>query len=174
MPAKKLPELTPRIPTPTTVGAEDADDIENRGQHRHGDEAGDDARRVTRYLIGLIAMESRASICSVARMVPSSAAMAEPVLPVTMNAESTGPNSRNRLRAVAEPSQLSALNLRQAVVALKSHHHAGKKTRKRDHRQRIHADGFDVVDDQVKFCRRRNACMIAEMRKINIFPIPAI
>ena len=34
----------------------------------------------------------------------------EPVLPVTMNAASTGPNSRNRLRAAADPSQLSALN----------------------------------------------------------------
>ena len=60
-------------------------------------------RGETKNLIGLIAMESSASICSVARMVPSSAAMAEPVLPVTMKADSTGPNSRNRLRAAAEP-----------------------------------------------------------------------
>ena len=37
-------------------------------------------------------------------------AMADPVRPVTMNAERTGPSSRSKPKAVTEPSQLSALN----------------------------------------------------------------
>jgi hypothetical protein len=39
-----------------------------------------------------------------------SAAIAEPVLPATMNAKRTGPNSRSKLKATAEPIWFSALN----------------------------------------------------------------
>jgi hypothetical protein len=48
-------------------------------------------------------MTSSASICSVIRMMPISAAMAEPARPVTINAESTGPNSVIRLKGYRWP-----------------------------------------------------------------------
>ena len=47
----------------------------------------------TRYLIGLRAMVSSASICSVTFMLPSSAVIAAPTLPAITRAVSTGPNS---------------------------------------------------------------------------------
>ncbi len=51
-------------------------------------------RGTTRYLNGLVESVVSASICSVTRMVPISAAIAAPTLPATMRAASTGPSSR--------------------------------------------------------------------------------
>ena len=51
-------------------------------------------RGATRYLKGLVARVSSASICSVTRMVPISAAMEAPTRPATMRPASTGPSSR--------------------------------------------------------------------------------
>ena len=65
-----------------------------------------------RYCMGLTAIVSRASICSVIRMMPISAVMAEPARPVTIRADSTGPSSRIMLSATAEPSNPSAPNFR--------------------------------------------------------------
>ena len=50
-------------------------------------------RGTTRYRVGLIPIVSMASICSVTRMVPSSAAMEAPTRPPTTRAVSTGPSS---------------------------------------------------------------------------------
>ncbi len=69
----------------------------------------------TRYLTGLTAIVTRASICSVTRMVPSSVAMALPALPVTMRPVSTGPSSLAMLRATVGPTRLSAPNLFRAL-----------------------------------------------------------
>ena len=66
----------------------------------------------TRYCMGLTAIVSRASICSVIRISPISAVIAEPARPVTISAESTGPSSRMMLSATAEPRRPSAPNLR--------------------------------------------------------------
>ena len=51
-------------------------------------------RGTTRYWTGLIAITSNASISSETFIVPSSAATAEPLRPITMTAIRTGPISR--------------------------------------------------------------------------------
>ena len=48
-----------------------------------------------------------ASICSVIRMMPSSAVSAEPARPVTNTAVSTGPSSRTRAIPTAGPTNAS-------------------------------------------------------------------
>ena len=58
---------------------------------------------ITTYCMGLTAMVSRASNCSVIRMMPISAVTADPARAETMMPVSTGPISRMRLRATAEP-----------------------------------------------------------------------
>ena len=59
---------------------------------------------LTRNLMGFISMVSRASICSDIRIMPISAAMEEPALPIIIRAVSTGPSSLMRDRATAAPS----------------------------------------------------------------------
>jgi len=51
-------------------------------------------RGATRYFIGLVDRVERASIWSVTRMVPISAAMAAPTRPATISPARTGPSSR--------------------------------------------------------------------------------
>ncbi len=51
-------------------------------------------RGTTRYLIGLVDSVESASIWSVTRMVPISAAMAAPMRPATISPAITGPSSR--------------------------------------------------------------------------------
>ena len=55
-----------------------------------------------------MAMQSRASICSLMRMMPSSAHMAEPARPATMMAVRVGPSSMMRLSATTVPNMPSA------------------------------------------------------------------
>ena len=57
-------------------------------------------------------MVARASICSVTRMVPSSAAMALPTRPASIVAASTGPNSRTSDMLITAPSLASRCSLR--------------------------------------------------------------
>ena len=64
-----------------------------------------------RYFTGLVARVSMASICSVTRIVPSSAAMAAPALPATISPVRTGPSSRVIESATTVPTRTSALNL---------------------------------------------------------------
>ena len=52
------------------------------------------SRGAIRYLKGLVASVVRASICSVTRMVPISAAIAAPTRPATIRPARTGPSSR--------------------------------------------------------------------------------
>src|SRR5262245_14715102 len=61
----------------------------------------------TRYRIGLSAITVSASICSVIRMTPISAASADPARPVTMSAASTGPSSRTSAIATNGPTKAS-------------------------------------------------------------------
>lgn len=65
-------------------------------------------RGTTRYCTGLTAIVSRASICSDARMLPSSAAMPEPARAATMMAVSTGAISRERVSETTPPTMFSA------------------------------------------------------------------
>ncbi len=51
-------------------------------------------RGATKYLKGLVDRVVNASICSVTRMVPISAAIAAPIRPATIKADKTGANSR--------------------------------------------------------------------------------
>jgi hypothetical protein len=65
-------------------------------------------RGTTRYWTGLTAIVSRASICSEARMLPSSAAMPEPARAATMMAVRTGAISRESERPTTPPTMFSA------------------------------------------------------------------
>ena len=53
-------------------------------------------------------MLASASICSVTRIVPNSAAMALPTRPANIVAASTGPNSRTSVRLMTPPSRVSS------------------------------------------------------------------
>ena len=67
-------------------------------------------RGTTRYWTGSVPSAVNASICSVTRIVPSSAAMALPTRPVTMSAVRTGASSRVSDSATTLPTKLSAWN----------------------------------------------------------------
>jgi hypothetical protein len=73
-------------------------------------------RGASRYWIGLTPMVAIASICSVTRMFPSSAAMALPARAVTMMAANTGATSRESDTATMPPTRPSALNVLSACV----------------------------------------------------------
>jgi hypothetical protein len=66
-------------------------------------------RGPTRYLYGLVDRVTSASICSVTRIVPSSAAIAAETRPATMRPARTGPSSRVMPSATIEETRLSAL-----------------------------------------------------------------
>ena len=66
-------------------------------------------RGVTRYFTGLVDRVASASIWSVTRMVPSSAAIAAPTRPATIRPASTGPSSRTTESTTMEDTALSAL-----------------------------------------------------------------
>ncbi len=65
-------------------------------------------RGTIRYFTGFVARVWRASICSVTRIVPNSAAIADPTRPETINPVSTGPNSLVTDRATTVPTSVSA------------------------------------------------------------------
>ena len=67
------------------------------------------SRGAIRYLKGLVDKAVRASICSVTRMVPISAAMAAPMRPATIRPASTGASSRVIDSATMDATALSAL-----------------------------------------------------------------
>ncbi len=60
-------------------------------------------RGTKRYWTGSVARETSASICSVTRIEPSSAAIALPARPVTMSPVRTGPSSRSIDSATTDP-----------------------------------------------------------------------
>src|SRR6516225_1751975 len=68
----------------------------------------------SRYWIGFTAMVSKASICSVTRIVPSSVHIAETARIVTISELNTGDNSRVMVIATVGPTKLSALKIRNA------------------------------------------------------------
>ena len=57
-------------------------------------------------------MLASASICSVTRIVPNSAAMAPPTRPASIVAASTGPNSRTSDRLITAPNLDSICSMR--------------------------------------------------------------
>ena len=67
-------------------------------------------RGSTRYFIGLVDSVVSASICSVTRMVPSSAAIEDDTRPATISPPSTGPSSRTMPMATIDGTTVSALN----------------------------------------------------------------
>ena len=64
-----------------------------------------------KYLIEFIFIVSRASICSVILIMPISAAIEEPALPIIITAVSTGPSSLIMDKATAAPKTPSEPNL---------------------------------------------------------------
>ena len=74
------PPITPRMSATTTSSGSAMMPASRRG--------------ATRYFIGLVDSVDSASIWSVTRMVPISAAMAAPMRPATISPASTGPSSR--------------------------------------------------------------------------------
>ena len=66
------------------------------------------SRGATRYFIGLVDSVDKASIWSVTRIVPISAAIAAPIRPATISPASTGPNSRVMDRTTTSATAPSA------------------------------------------------------------------
>jgi len=87
-------------------------------------------------------MVTSASICSVTRMLPSSAAIALPARAATINAENTG--------AISSISEFGPLinqpcpraEITQAVRGLQREHHAAEDPGQRHDEHRLHADEF--------------------------------
>ena len=77
------------------------------------------SRGLNRNRTGLMSMVSKASICSEMRMMPISAAMAEPARATIMMAANTGPISRIRLKATRSQQPLGT-ELHQRVVTLQA------------------------------------------------------
>src|ERR1700733_8973624 len=88
--------------------------------------------------MGLVPSADRASICSVTRIVPSSAAIAEPTRPASMVAANTGPSSRTIEMLITEPRRQS--HHRELMIRLYSQNHADKGPRDRHHRDALDAD----------------------------------
>ena len=97
-------------------------------------------RGATRYLSGLVESVVSASICSVTRMVPISAAMAAPMRPATIRPASTGPSSRVIEMHDHVGDRRLGVEAREAGVALQRQHHAGEDRGQADDRQRVVAD----------------------------------
>ena len=57
--------------------------------------------------MGFVPSADKASICSVTRIVPSSAAIDEPTRPASMVAASTGPSSFTIEMLITEPSRVA-------------------------------------------------------------------
>ena len=94
-------------------------------------------------------MLARASICSVTRIVPSSAAMALPTRPASIVAASTGPSSRTSDMLITAPNRVSMLQLAELGVALHRQHHADEGAGQGHHRQAQHADLIEVRHERL-------------------------
>ncbi len=90
------PPITPNTSATTTSSGRAISPASNRG--------------ATRYFIGLVESVLSASIWSVTRMVPISAAIAAPTRPATISPASTGPSSRVIDSTTSEATALSAEN----------------------------------------------------------------
>ncbi len=73
-----------------------------------------------------MAIHSNASIWLSTRIIPISAHIAEPERPITINAVSTGPSSRIKLKPTAEPKQADRAETNQSVIKLQCDDHADK------------------------------------------------
>ena len=99
--------------------------------------------------MGLAPMLARASICSVTRMVPSSAAMALPTRPANIVAANTGPSSRTSDMLITAPSRDSKCKHAELAVTLHGQHHADKRARQGHHRQAEHADLVEIRQERL-------------------------
>ena len=108
------------------------------------------SRGTTRYLIGLVDSVVRASICSVTRMVPISAAMAAPMRPATIRPASTGPSSRVSEMTDDVGDGGFGIEAGEAGIALQRQHHAGEDRGQPHHRQRVVADIDQLAADQAE------------------------
>ena len=106
-------------------------------------------RGTTRYWIGFAPIDVSASICSVTRIVPSSAAIALPTRPASIVAASTGPSSRHIDRLISAPSRVSKPNCFELRVRLHRQHHADERAGERDDRQAQHANVVERRDERV-------------------------
>ena len=89
-------------------------------------------------------MLSRASICSVTRIVPSSAAMAQPTRPASIVAASTGPSSRTSVILITAPEPRFQSEIAERKIALDRKHHADERAGQGDDRQAEHADLIEI------------------------------
>ena len=100
-------------------------------------------------------MHSRASICSSILIIPISAAIADPALPVTISAERTGPSSRINDNPTADPNQPSEPNLVKCMVALQSEHHTGESGGKAYNNERLGTYELYLLYSGPEFSRRQ-------------------
>ena len=104
-------------------------------------------RGTTRYLNGSVESVVSASICSVTRMVPISAAIAAPTRPATIRPASTGPELAGQRHHDDVGDGRFGGEAGEAGVALQRQHHAGEDRGQPDHRQRVVADLQHLPDD---------------------------
>ena len=89
-------------------------------------------------------MLARASICSVTRIVPSSAAIALPTRPASIVAASTGPSSRTKRHVDDRTQSRFQPQLAKLKIALHGQHHADKRPGQGDDRQAQYAHLVEI------------------------------
>ena len=107
-------------------------------------------RGTTRYLIGLVDSVESASIWSVTRMVPISAAMAAPIRPATISAgDHRAQFARDREHDHRRDRACGA-KAAEAGIGLQRQHHAGEDRSQADDRQRVIADIDHLPADEAQ------------------------
>ena len=115
-------------------------------------------------------MLARASICSVTRMVPSSAAMALPTRPASIVAASTGPSSRTSDMLMIDAQPRFQMQHAELSVALHGQHHADERAGQRHHRQAQHADLVEAGKSVSRRGSRVNSQAIVRSEKMAMSP----
>ena len=123
------------------------------------------SRGATRYFIGLVDSVDSASIWSVTRMVPISAAMAAPMRPATIRPASTGPSSRVIDSTTTIGDRALGGEAGEAGIGLQRQHHAGEDRGQRHHRQAEIADLQQGAREQAAVERRADQMRQAECRE---------
>ena len=112
-------------------------------------------RGPTRYLNGLVESVTSASICSVTRMVPSSAAIEAPTRPATMRPASTGPKFARDAERHDRGDQAFGIEARRAEIDLQRQRAAGEEGGEADDGQRVVADPHHLIEDLADIDGRR-------------------
>ena len=115
------------------------------------------SRGTTRYFIGLVESVFSASICSVTRMVPISAAMAAAMRPATIRPAITGPSSRVMPSTTMLERSTSAPKRLPPMIDLQRQRPPVKNAVRPDDRQGKITDPHHLLTDEIPVDRRAHA-----------------